>query len=265
MTRVGAAADIRFEASVDEFMAFVADLGLDHVEFKREYLAARPEPLDPARIGDLADDYGLSVTFHAPFRDWNMGSFNDAARQGAVDRVKATLDDAAAAGAGGVVVHGGSVPRRYPAHVREQARQHARQSLREAAAHAADVGVPLCLENQPRSDTDRRYTTTPDDLAGSLDVVDAPGDALGVTLDVGHAKANGVDWRRFVDRFEDRIRVVHLHDNDGSGDDHDPISDYRSVVEAVDAPYAVLEMKSLTDVRRSVRWSEDGEPRPGSE
>ncbi|ERH00545.1 MAG: hypothetical protein J07HN6_02168, partial [Halonotius sp. J07HN6] len=39
MTAIGAAMDIRFGASVEEFMTYVTDIGLDHVEFKREYLA----------------------------------------------------------------------------------------------------------------------------------------------------------------------------------------------------------------------------------
>jgi sugar phosphate isomerase/epimerase len=149
------------------------------------------------------------------------------------------------------VVHGGSVPRRYPEWVREKAAANARQSLRECAAYARAVGVPLCLENQPQSDAKRRYTTTPEDLEDTLAAVsgEAP---LGVALDVGHAKANGHDWRDFVGRFGDRIRVCHLHDNDGTGDHHDPLTEYEDVVEGVPADYFVFETKSVADVARSV-------------
>jgi sugar phosphate isomerase/epimerase len=242
--------DVRYGVSVEEFAAYVTDLGLDHVELKREYLEGHPDAPTPAEMRDIAERYDLSVTYHAPFRDWNLGSFNEEARRGSVDRVKKSLDDAAAAGAGAVVVHGGSVPRRYPEWVRETAAENAVRSLAECAAHAERVGVPLCLENQPRSDEKRRYTTTPEDLAGLLSVIPVGADSVGVTLDVGHAEVNDVDWERFVDRFGDRIRVCHLHDNDGTGDDHLPLTDYENVVEAVPADYCVFEMKSVDDVAR---------------
>ena len=53
-----------------------------------------------------------------------------------------------------------------------------------------------------------------------------------------------------VDRFGDRIRVCHLHDNDGTTDDHEPLSDYQRVVDAVPAEYFAFEMKSIADVAR---------------
>lgn len=69
---------------------------------------------------------------------------------------------------------------------------------------------------------------------------------------MGHAKASGVDYGEFVDRFGDRIRVVHLHDNDGTGDDHDPLPTFETVVADVGAPYNVLEMKSPDDIAACV-------------
>ncbi|WP_262177191.1 sugar phosphate isomerase/epimerase family protein [Haloarcula laminariae] len=249
---LGAAMDIRFGASVPEFLEYITDLGLDHVELKREYLQGHPEAPSPERMGELADDYGVSVTYHAPFRDWNLGSFNDASRRASAAQVKATIDDAATAGAGAVVVHGGSVPRRYPEWVREQARENALRSLAECAEYAQLVGVPMCLENQPRNASKRRYTETPDELAAVLAEVDVTPEYFGVTLDVGHAKVNGVDWGAFVDRFGDRIRVCHLHDNDGTADQHEPLVDHESVVEHVPADYFVFETKSVPDVARSV-------------
>jgi sugar phosphate isomerase/epimerase len=190
----------------------------------------------------------VSFTLHAPFRDWNLGSFNDASRRAAVEQVCRTLDDAAAANAGAVVVHGGSVPRRYPDRVREKARRNAIRSLNECAAHAATVGVPLCLENQPRSDAVQRHTTSPSDLAAMLDAVEEGEEWLRVTLDVGHAKVNGFEWRAFADAFGDRVAVVHLHDNDGTADDHDPLTSYEDVVDETDASYYVFEMKRVADI-----------------
>jgi sugar phosphate isomerase/epimerase len=252
MARVGAAMDIRFGATVEEFMRYVTDLGLDHVEFKHEYLAGHPETPDPTAVRTLADSYDVTLTYHAPFRDWNTGSYDETIREDSVERVKRTLDAAAEAGAEGVVVHGGSVPERYPSWVREKAAAAARRSLAECAQYAQLVGVPLCLENQPIHDEKRRYTTTPSDLAAMLDSVDVAEKYLGVTLDVGHANVNGEDWRTFVEEFGDRIRVCHLHDNDGTADQHRPLPEYERFVDAIPADQFVFEMKSLDDLATSV-------------
>lgn len=250
--RLGAAMDIRFGATVEEFMAYITDLGLNHVEFKHEYLAGHPNTPEPERVGELAKEYGVTLSYHAPFRDWNMGSYDETVRRDSVERVKQTIDDAAAAGATSVVVHGGSVPHRYPKWVAQRARENAHRSLAECAEYAHFVGVSLCLENQPIDDRKQRYTTSPADLAEMIDSVDVPPQYLSVTLDVGHAKVNGYDYREFVEEFGHRIRVCHLHDNDGTADQHEPLPGYESVVESIPANFFVFEMKSPRDVATSV-------------
>jgi len=249
---VGAAMDIRFGTTVEDFMRYVADIGLNHVEFKHEYLAGHPETPGPNRIKELSDQYGVSVTYHAPFRDWNVGSYDEVVRRDSVERVMRTLDAAAEAEAEAVVVHGGSVPIRYPEWVQKQARESAVESLAECAEYAQLVGIPLCLENQPIDEAKRRYTTTPADLAEMLDTVDVDPKYLGVTLDVGHAKVNGEDYREFVERFGDRIRVCHLHDNDGSADQHEPLPEYEPLVGGIPADWFVFEMKAVADVATCV-------------
>lgn len=250
--RIGAAMDIRFGATVEEFMTYITDLGLDHVEFKHEYLAGHPETPGPERVRELAQTYDVTLSYHAPFRDWNPGSYDERVRRDSVERVKRTLDDAATAGATSVVVHGGSIPHRYPEWIRDRARENARRSLAECAEYAQVIGVSLCLENQPIDTEKRRYTTSPAELAAMIDTVDVPPQYLSVTLDVGHAKVNDHDWRAFVEEFGHRIRVCHLHDNDGSADQHEPFPGYESVVESVPANYFVFEMKSLADIAASV-------------
>jgi sugar phosphate isomerase/epimerase len=250
--RLGAAADLRFEHTVSEFLDYVTSLGLDHIELKREYMYAPPEAPAADVLADLLERYDATLTLHAPFRDWNLGSFNDASRAAAVSQVTETLDDAYVAGADAVVVHGGSVPWRYPERVQQKAFDNAVRSLTACADHAADVGVPLCLENQPVSETTRRHTTTPSALATMLDRIDAPPEALRVTLDVGHAKVNGFSPSEFLDCVGDRVEVLHLSDNDGTADDHEPYPDHEDVVDRVGAPYNVFEMKTVADIARCV-------------
>lgn len=246
--RLGASMDVRFGAPVEEFMQYVTDLGLEHVELTTEYLEGHPATPTPERIGELATEYGVSLTYHAPFRDWNLGSFNDASARAGVEQVKRTLDAAASAGAGAVIVHGGSVPRRYPKWVRETGRRNAIESLTACAEYAADVGVPLCLENQPVDEHRERHTVGPNALANTLEATGVEPDSLQIALDIGHASVNGNDWREYVDRFDDRLTVCHLHDNDGHTDAHDPLMEYKGILDTVGAEYNVLEMKTMDDI-----------------
>jgi sugar phosphate isomerase/epimerase len=245
--RFGASLDIRFEEPIAEFASFLKDQDLDHIEVRQGYLDVRTdEGLDGLEAILTSSD--LSATFHAPHIDCAMGNINEELRQAAVRGVKHSLDMAAAVDAGGVVVHGGASRTRYPDRVQLVSREQALVSIEECARYAAEVGVPLCLENSRDKASEHRHTATPDRLAAFLSEVDADPEYRCVTLDVGHAKASGIPYERFVDRFGDRIQILHLHDNDGTADDHDPLPAFREVAATVGAPYNVLEMKSLADI-----------------
>jgi sugar phosphate isomerase/epimerase len=248
----GASLDLRMDDSPEEFVRFLDSLGLSHVEIRQSYLDTHPDPPTVDRLRELKESTGITYTLHAPYNDCNPGNLNESLRRAMVDAVAETLDTAAAIGAGAVVVHGGAVKRTYPDAVKSHARERAVRTIREAARHAGDVGVPLCVENQRAKPKKRYNTSTPARLAAFLDDVGVDTDSLGVTLDVGHAKASGVDPAAFVDAVGDRIRVVHLHDNDGTDDDHDPLPAYEAVGADLGAAYNVLEMKSKADIRRCV-------------
>jgi sugar phosphate isomerase/epimerase len=242
--------DIRYEDDVASFAAFLGDLGLDHVELRAGYLDARPGAPDVEALRAVAREHDLTYTVHAPHVDVAPGNVNDRLRAATVAAIQDAVDLAAALDAGGVVVHGGTARSRYPAHVRDRVRERSVRTIQACAEYAADEGVPLCLENQRDTSSKHRHTATPDRLAAFLDDVGV--ESLRLTLDVGHAKATDVDYRRFVDRFGDRIHVAHLHDNDGESDAHDPLPSFREVAADIDATYNVLEMKSRADVKRCV-------------
>ena len=91
-----------------------------------------------------------------------------------------------------------------------------RRSLDELIPVARDLGIPLALENMP-GDTwevlDRLFDETPPDL-------------VGLCYDSGHAnivvKDRPADGIEHLERHLDRLQALHLHDNDGSGDQHRP-------------------------------------------
>lgn len=129
-------------------------------------------------------------------------------------------------------------------------REAAVRSLRECARLADAVGVPLCVENQREKPGAYRLTSSPNRFASLLDDVAEAAPRPSVTLDVGHAKATGVERERFVDVLGDDVLVAHLHDNDGTEDAHEPLPEFRDVAERVGAAYNVLEMKSVADIDR---------------
>jgi sugar phosphate isomerase/epimerase len=75
----------------------------------------------------------------------------------------------------------------------------------------ADAGIEIVLEN----DVDK----SPDLLVRLVDEVDHP--FLGLCLDIGHqhvfSELAALDWVR---RMEKRLFHIHLHDNDGTSDNH---------------------------------------------
>ena len=109
-----------------------------------------------------------------------------------------------------------------------------RRSLDEILPVARGLGIPLALENMP-GDTwevlDRLFDETPPD-------------AVGLCYDSGHGnideKGRKADGIEHLERHLDRLQALHLHDNDGSGDQHRP-----PFMGTVDWP------RLVSDIRRS--------------
>lgn len=45
-------------------------------------------------------------------------------------------------------------------------------------------------------------------------------EVMGFCFDTGHANLTGLDFERFITTLGDRLKVLHIHDNDGVGDLH---------------------------------------------
>lgn len=71
--------------------------------------------------------------------------------------------------------------------------------------------------------------------------------------DVGYAKASSIPYERFVNRFRNQIHILHLYDNDGTADDHDPLPEFERIASTVGVKYNMFDMKSLPDITVCVR------------
>jgi L-ribulose-5-phosphate 3-epimerase len=173
------------------------------------------QPETPAeRFRELAAkalDLGLELPSLATalFWDVNYGSADAAVRQRAIDLTRQLLDQAAAAGAGAVLV--------VPAVVGRYGEPRARTSYADALNRtyealcrlrfdAEDRGVALAIEN-----VWNRFLLSPVELAELIDRVNSP--YVGVYLDIGNVLAFGYpqDW---INVLGGRIVRVHVKDYD---------------------------------------------------
>jgi sugar phosphate isomerase/epimerase len=110
-----------------------------------------------------------------------------------------------------------------------------RKSLDELMPVCEELGVPLALENMPL------------DTFEVLEKIftEYPAKLLGLCYDAGHGN---IDWKdgttangmECLERNLDRLQALHFHDNDGSGDKHQP------------PMYGTIDWKRLCDnVRKS--------------
>lgn len=90
---------------------------------------------------------------------------------------------------------------------------------------AKELGITICIENI--------YTSLGDHIvegpccdarkaAVRIDTINEKygAEVLGFCFDTGHANLVGIDFEDFIVTLGDRLKVLHIHDNDGIGDLH---------------------------------------------
>lgn len=183
--------------------------------------------------------------FHAPFSELFPCAIDPRARALAADRYRQAIQLAKHYGAEKVIIHGGYNPwLYYPIWYTEQSVVFWKEFLRE------DPGVQLVLENV--------LETEPELLLDILEGVNDP--RLGMCLDVGHANAySPVSLSDWVDRCARHIRHLHIHNNDGTKDAHQPLFDgtipMKELLAQVETacPGATMTLE-LYEAESSVRW-----------
>lgn len=168
------------------------------------------------RFKELLSSYDLSYSVHAPICDINIASISEAVRNASM---KDTLDTIAAAnelGIDRVTVHPGlssmsvhGIEDRYLAHARE--------SMKILDKAAVEYNMTLAIENMPNMFF--FLGRTAEELNSIVEGTD-----LGICFDIGHANTCGqID--AMIDTFGDRIKNIHIHDNNGQRDEHLTICD----------------------------------------
>ena len=176
------------------------------------------------RLKDIAPSYDMRFSIHAPISDVNLGSLSERMREAATMEILLTMECAAMLGIETVTIHPGHRPFIVDGIPDSRAEESTRKSLRIIDRLSNDYGVKVALENMP--DFFMLQGRTFEEFSRLIE-----GSDIGICFDVGHANTVGQ-----VDEFmtlKDRFVNVHVHDNDGSADQHLTVGDGTAPVEKV--------------------------------
>jgi len=178
----------------------IAEAGFSHVHWCHhwctDFVYREPEL---RHIEAALRDFGLTVLdLHASNgREKRWAADLEYQRLAGVDLMQSRIAMTARLGSDVMVVH---VPGHYPDAVR--------RSLGELEPFAREHGVRLAVENTPGFDS-------VDAALGEF----GP-EYVGLCYDSGHGNLPGSEGLDGLEHWKHRLLAVHLHDNDGSGDQH---------------------------------------------
>ena len=166
-----------------------------------------------AEMARLMEEQGRTITFHGPFMDLATGGLDERIREVTARRLQRTMELVPVFRPQSVVFHAGYDDRRYHAH-REEWLSWSLATWEPVIRQAEDLGVVIHLENV--------YEHTPEMILALIEKISSKN--LGFCLDLGHMNVFGqAPMSEWLDALGPYLKEVHLHDNDGSSDAHDPI------------------------------------------
>lgn len=200
---------------LDSAFRLAEELQLDFLELSADLHEIVPALQDPKRVRELTAATGVGATVHLAYIDLNLASLVPAARRTSVDRTLRGLEFADAVGATCGVLHSGL---HYVPHPQAEALVAA--GLQESLRALEGPPVPIALENLALTEHD--YVRGPEQLA---ELTRRHG--FSNCFDFGHAHVEGACTgrdliRAYLETLGERVIHLHVHDNDGTGDQHLP-------------------------------------------
>jgi len=188
----------------------IAEAGFEHIQWihhwRHDFIYTEPEIQHIAR---LLRDLNLSLyDIHAPVgAEKNWFSTTEYQRLAGVEIVKNRVAMCQTLGGSVVVTH---VPEVVP-----ENREHwgqLRKSLDELESFCTTRGVRIAIENRPY-----------DEFDGIAELFsEYQPQYVGLCYDSGHGNIGG-EGLAHLETFNDRLVSLHLHDNDGTADRHQPL------------------------------------------
>lgn len=188
---------------IREEIAWMVEMGLGFIDLSLEPPAAAPWAVDARDVRAMIDESGLQVVGHTAYY-LPIANAYESVRRGAVDALLRCIDIFAVVGSRWMNIH---PDRHTPFHERSFYIERNIETLVELIEHGRGQGVGIMIENLPGDFNDAQQ------LGDLLD----PLPELGLHLDIGHANlmVSHNTTAAILERYGDRLRHVHLHDNKG--------------------------------------------------
>jgi sugar phosphate isomerase/epimerase len=233
MLTVGVSSTLYLNLTLPQIVEKLAEYGYSSLEVWADVPQKWSEDFDEKeqrKLADTLESFGFQSSIHAPIWDINIASHITNYRNVSINQIKWTMDLAQNLGSKLIVLHPGHMPP-YPsvASLREKCKMNFLDSLQKLIDYSLETSVPIGLENIPLN---LCFCYTVEHLIEYVNSFEN----LNVTLDVPHAYMiekflQGLEPKKRSTSPEERIaeaitklgkRIIniHLHDNDGSWDQH---------------------------------------------
>jgi len=168
------------------------------------------EQSDFVKIADEFQSQGLQCTLHAPFHDLVPGGFDSRIIELSREKLRRAFALTQVFKPQSIVCHLGFEENKHGAN-RERWLETAVTTWTDLIQIAESAGTRVMFENT--------YETTPSTHKQLFDALESKN--IGFCLDTGHLMAfAGTSWQPWLAELEPWLGQLHLHDNDGKGDDH---------------------------------------------
>ena len=165
---------------------------------------------DFSDIASVLQQEGLSITMHGPFQDLAPGGIDKKILRATRERFRQVFDLIPVFKPISIVCHTGYDKNRYHDMEKEWL-ETAIETWTPLVDDIRGTGTTLVIENV--------FEKTPEMLFGLLTGLDST--TTGFCFDIGHmyafSETSTEDWLKFLGPF---LKQLHLHDNDGTWDDH---------------------------------------------
>lgn len=165
-----------------------------------------------SEVGQRLDGAGLKVwSVHTSFGTaYDISAPDEAIRRRGIQDAVRCAEGVRRLGGRQVVIHG-SAPLAEGGVDRVDRLARSVESLEEVVRACDEIGVQLALENE----LPNHLGDTAEELMGILERFPS----LGICLDTGHGHVTG-EGADLIHRVGHRISTIHIHDNDGTKDEH---------------------------------------------
>ncbi len=191
-------------------IAWIGENGFDFLDLFIEEDKAVPELIDTKKIERQLSRYGLGIVGHTAYYI-PVGSPFKTLRDASVREVKRALGIFARLGANYVTVHSNWAPGALFS--LEKRIDYQVETLKRIVEVADSFGIRIMFE----------HGIGPDDSPENTKVILESVPELYLNLDTGHANLNGFRPADFINLMKEKIRHVHMSDNNRRDDLHLPL------------------------------------------